>query len=196
MGAVQRAESGYPGTPMVLTPVAYTIYMRFLRHNPAWPDRERLVLSAGRTSMLLYFGLHLTGYELSLEDFRRPCSKPPGRPEYGQRPGVETTTGPLGQGFANGVGMALAERCNRPGHKIASCSDSLAGQLGLGKLIYIYNGNHVARPADASEASGASQTALEAGGPAVLLLPHQNVPVLDQTKLAGAGGTPRGAACS
>lgn len=172
MDAVQRANSGHPGTPMALAPVAYTIYTKFLKHNPnnpAWPDRDRFILSAGHASMLLYSVLHLTGYDLSLEDirdFRQWGSKTPGHPEYGHTPGVETTTGPLGQGFANGVGMAmaerfLAERYNRPGHEIvdhhvyALCSDgdlmegvsqeaaSLAGQLGLGKLIYVYDDNHI-----------------------------------------------------
>lgn len=172
MDAVQRANSGHPGTPMALAPVAYTIYTKFLRHNPEnpdWPDRDRFILSAGHASMLLYSVLHLTGYKLSADDlkgFRQWGSKTPGHPEYGHTPGVETTTGPLGQGFANGVGMAmaerfLAERYNRPGHKIvdhhvyAICSDgdlmegvsqeaaSLAGQLGLGKLIYVYDDNHI-----------------------------------------------------
>ncbi|MEW6635759.1 MAG: transketolase [Actinomycetota bacterium] len=172
MDAVQKANSGHPGTPMALAPVAYTIFTRFLKHNPnnpSWPDRDRFILSAGHASMLLYSVLHLTGYDLSLEDirdFRQWGSKTPGHPEYGHTPGVETTTGPLGQGFANGVGMAmaerfLAERYNRPGHEIvnhhvyALCSDgdlmegvsqeaaSLAGQLGLGKLIYVYDDNHI-----------------------------------------------------
>ncbi len=172
MDAVQNANSGHPGTPMALAPVAYTIFTKFLRHNPKnheWPDRDRFVLSVGHASMLLYSALHLTGYDLSLEDlknFRQWGSKTPGHPEYGHAPGVETTTGPLGQGFANGVGMAmaerfLAERYNRPGHELidhyvyALCSDgdlmegvsqeaaSLAGQLGLGKLIYVYDDNHI-----------------------------------------------------
>jgi transketolase len=172
MDAVQKANSGHPGTPMALAPVAYTIYTRFLRHNPenpGWPGRDRFILSVGHASMLLYSVLHLTGYDLTLEDlkdFRQWDSRTPGHPEYGHAPGVETTTGPLGQGFANGVGMAiaerfLAERYNHPGmeildhHIYALCSDgdlmegvsqeaaSIAGHLGLGKLIYIYDDNHI-----------------------------------------------------
>ncbi|MGH3088220.1 MAG: transketolase, partial [Rubrobacteraceae bacterium] len=172
MDAVQRANSGHPGTPMALAPAAYTIFTKFLRHspqNPDWPNRDRFVLSAGHASMLLYSALHLTGYDLSLDqlkNFRQWGSKTPGHPEYTHAPGVETTTGPLGQGFANGVGMAMAEkflagRYNRPGHEIvdhhvyAICSGgdlmegvaseaaSLAGQPGLGKLIYVYDDNHI-----------------------------------------------------
>ncbi|HVO34115.1 MAG TPA: transketolase [Gemmatimonadales bacterium] len=172
MDAVQAANSGHPGTPMALAPVAYVLYTRHLRHNPRhpdWPDRDRFVLSAGHASMLLYASLHLAGYDLSLEDlrrFRQWGSRTPGHPEHGVTPGVETTTGPLGQGFANGVGMAIAEahlaaRFNRPGHEIvnhrtfAIASDgdlmegisheaaSLAGHLKLGKLIYLYDDNHI-----------------------------------------------------
>ncbi len=116
MDAVQKANSGHPGTPMALAPVAYTIFTRFLKHNPEnplWPDRDRFVLSAGHASMLLYSMLHLTGYDLTLEDlknFRQWGSRTPGHPEHFHTPGVETTTGPLGQGFANGVGMAIAGR--------------------------------------------------------------------------------------
>ena len=170
--AVERASSGHPGTPMALAPVAHTIFTRFLKHspqNPDWPDRDRFVLSVGHASMLLYSVLHLTGYDLSLDDikeFRQWGSRTPGHPERGHTPGVETTTGPLGQGFANGVGLALAERFlaeryNRPGHEVvdhrvyALCSDgdlmegvsqeaaSIAGQLGLGKLVYVYDDNHI-----------------------------------------------------
>lgn len=172
MDAVQKANSGHPGTPMALAPVAYTIFTKFMRHspeNPQWPDRDRFVLSVGHASMLIYSMLHLTGYDLSLDDlknFRQWGSKTPGHPEYGHAPGIETTTGPLGQGFANGVGMGIAERFlaehyNRPGHEIMDhyvytlCSDgdlmegvaseaaSIAGQLGLGKLIYVYDDNHI-----------------------------------------------------
>ncbi len=172
MDAVERANSGHPGTPMALAPVAHTIFTKFLRHNPEnpdWPDRDRFVLSVGHASMLLYSMLHLTGYDVSLDDiksFRQWGSRTPGHPEYGHTPGVETTTGPLGQGFANGVGMAiaerfLAERYNHPGHEIvdhrvyALCSDgdlmegvpqeaaSIAGQLGLGKLVYVYDDNRI-----------------------------------------------------
>ncbi len=172
MDAVQKANSGHPGMPMGMADVAYVLWTRFLKHNPAdpkWPDRDRFVLSAGHGSMLLYALLHLTGYDLPLEelkDFRQWGSRTPGHPEYGHTPGVETTTGPLGQGFANGVGMAIAERFlaatfNRPGFPIfdhytyAIVSDgdlmegisheaaSLAGHLRLGKLIYLYDDNDI-----------------------------------------------------
>ena len=172
MDAVQKANSGHPGTPMALAPLAYTIWTRHLRHNPRdpkWIDRDRFILSAGHASMLLYSLLHLTGYGLTLDDlrdFRQWDSRTPGHPEYGLTDGVETTTGPLGQGFANGVGMAMAEAHlaavhNRPGHEVidhhvyAICSDgdlmegvaseaaSLAGQLGLGKLIYFWDDNSI-----------------------------------------------------
>jgi len=172
MDAVERANSGHPGTPMALAPLAYLLYTRHLKHSPRhpdWPDRDRCILSAGHASMLLYSILHLTGYDLSLDDlknFRQWGSKTPGHPEHGLAPGVETTTGPLGQGFANGVGMAIAEahlaaRFNRPDHEIvnhhtyAICSDgdlmegvsheaaSLAGHLKLGKLLYFYDDNRI-----------------------------------------------------
>jgi len=172
MDAVEQAQSGHPGTPMALAPLAYLLYTRHLRHSPKhpdWPDRDRFVLSAGHASMLLYAALFLTGYDVSLEDlkqFRQWGSRTPGHPEHGLLPGVETTTGPLGQGFANGVGMAIAEahlaaRFNRPGHEIvghsvyAICSDgdlmegvsheaaSLAGHLRLGRLVYFYDDNHI-----------------------------------------------------
>ena len=116
MDAVQKANSGHPGTPMGAAAMVYTLWTRFLRHNPAdpkWPDRDRFVLSPGHASLLLYSLLHLTGYDLPLEEiqrFRQWGSKTPGHPEYGLTPGVEMTTGPLGQGFAMGVGMAIAER--------------------------------------------------------------------------------------
>ena len=170
--AVQKANSGHPGLPMGAAPMAYVLWTRFLKHNPQdpdWFDRDRFVLSAGHGSMLLYSLLHLTGYDLSLEDikqFRQWGSITPGHPESHLTPGVETTTGPLGQGFANGVGMAMAEahlaaRFNRPEYKIidhytygltsdgdlmegiASEAASLAGHLKLGKLIYFYDNNHV-----------------------------------------------------
>jgi len=170
--AVQNANAGHPGMPMGAAAMAYTLWTRFLKHNPRnpqWFDRDRFVLSAGHGSMLLYSLLYLSGYDLPLEEikhFRKWGSKTPGHPERGQTPGVEVTTGPLGQGFANGVGMAIAEawlaaRYNRPGHKIvdhytyAICGDgdlmegvsqeaaSLAGHLHLGKLIYLYDQNHI-----------------------------------------------------
>jgi transketolase len=170
--AVEKAKSGHPGMPMGAAAATYALWMRHLRHSPAdprWPDRDRFVLSAGHASMLLYAMLHLTGYGLKLEDigaFRQWESCTPGHPEYGCIPGVEVTTGPLGQGFATAVGMAIAEahlaaRYNRPGFDIvdhctyvlASDGDlmegvaaeacSLAGHLGLGKLIVLYDDNKV-----------------------------------------------------
>src|SRR5947209_10667624 len=114
--AVQKANSGHPGAPMALAPAAYTLWQQFLRHNPSdphWPNRDRFVLSNGHASMLLYSLLHLTGYDLTLDElkhFRQWGSKTPGHPEFGMTPGVETTTGPLGQGCANSVGMAIAQR--------------------------------------------------------------------------------------
>ena len=159
MDGVQKANSGHPGAPMGLAPVGYWLWEKFLRHspsNPQWPNRDRFVLSGGHGSMLLYSLLHLTGYDLplnELQNFRQWNSKTPGHPEYGHTPGVETTTGPLGQGFTNSVGMAIAERWlathfNQPGHEIvdyrtyaiggdgdmmegvASEAASLAGHLG------------------------------------------------------------------
>jgi transketolase len=172
MDGVQAANSGHPGTPMALAPLAYVLWTKFLRHqpqNPQWCDRDRFVLSNGHASMLLYAMLYLTGYDVSLDDlkqFRQWGSKTPGHPEYGLTPGVETTTGPLGQGVMSAVGMAMAEAhlaavFNRPGHTIVDhytyvfCGDgdfmegasheaaSLAGHLGLGKLIYLYDDNHI-----------------------------------------------------
>jgi len=170
--AVQKADSGHPGMPMGVASMAYVLWTRFLKHNPAnpgWFDRDRFVLSPGHGSMLLYSLLHLTGYDLSLEQikrFRQWGSMTPGHPERGVAPGVETTTGPLGQGFGNGVGLAMAEAhlaaCyNRPGAEIvnhftygivsdgdlmegvSSEAASLAGHLKLGKLIYLYDDNRV-----------------------------------------------------
>lgn len=169
---VQNADSGHPGLPLDAAPMAYILWTRFLKHNPKnpkWWDRDRFILSAGHGSALLYSILHLTGYDVSLEDlkqFRQWKSLTPGHPERGRTPGVEMTTGPLGQGFANGVGMAMAEaslraRYNRPEFNIinhytygivsdgdlmegvASESASLAGHLKLGKLIYFYDCNHI-----------------------------------------------------
>ena len=169
---VEAAKSGHPGMPLGAAPMAYVLWNKFLRHNPqnpAWADRDRFVLSAGHGSALLYALLHLTGYGLSLEEiknFRQWESLTPGHPEYGLAPGVEATTGPLGQGFAMGVGMALAQRFlagsfNRPGFPVidhytyaivsdgdlmegvASEAASLAGTLGLGRLICLYDNNHI-----------------------------------------------------
>src|SRR5207247_5842008 len=140
MDAVQKADSGHPGTPMALAPLAYVLWTQHLRYNPAdpnWLNRDRFVLSAGHASMLLYSVLYLTGYDLTLDDlkqFRQWESRTPGHPEYGYTPGVETTTGPLGQGIANAVGMAMAEAhlaavFNKPGQEIVNhytwfiCSD-------------------------------------------------------------------------
>jgi transketolase len=172
MDAVQKANSGHPGAPMGMAPMAYVLWNRFLRHAPAtpsWPNRDRFVLSAGHASMLLYSLLYLTGYGLTIEDlqsFRQWGSRTPGHPEHGHTAGVEATTGPLGQGFTNAVGMAMAERrlaqeFNRPGHELIDnyiytiCSDgdiqegivaeaaSLAGHLRLGKLVALYDDNHI-----------------------------------------------------
>ena len=172
MDAVQKANSGHPGTAMAMAPVVYTLWQRYIRHNPVnpdWPNRDRFILSVGHASMLLYSALHLTGYGVTLDDiknFRQLRSRCAGHPEYGLAPGVETTTGPLGQGVANSVGMAIAERWlaatfNRPGHEIvnykvfALCGDgdmmegvsgeaaSLAGHLGLSNLIWIYDNNNI-----------------------------------------------------
>ena len=171
---VQKANSGHPGAPMGAAPMAYTLWTRFLRHaptHPDWPDRDRFVLSAGHASMLLYSLLHLTGYDVSMEDlesFRQWGSRTPGHPEYGLTPGVEATTGPLGQGFTNAVGMAIAERrlaaeFDQDGpdgtivdhwtYVIASDGDlqegitseaaSLAGHLRLGRLVVLYDDNHI-----------------------------------------------------
>jgi len=172
LDAVQKANSGHPGLPLGAAPMAYVLWTRFLRHNPQnpkWENRDRFLLSAGHGSMLLYSLLHLTGYGLPMEElqrFRQFGSKTPGHPEYGLTPGVEITTGPLGQGFANGVGMAmgaahLAATFNKPNNEVinhfvyaivsdgdlmegvASEAASLAGHLKLGKLIYLYDDNHV-----------------------------------------------------
>jgi transketolase len=178
MDAVERAQSGHPGMPMAMAPVAYLLYTRYLRHNPldpSWPDRDRFVLSAGHGSMLLYSVLHLCGYGVSLDEigrFRQWGSLTPGHPERilggHETPGVETTTGPLGQGFANGIGMAMAERFLRErygaevmDHRVfAICSDgdlmegvaseaaSLAGHLGLGRIVYAYDDNHISIDGD------------------------------------------------
>ncbi len=172
MDAVETAQSGHPGTPMALAPAAFVLWDEFLRFDPLhpeWPDRDRFVLSCGHASMLIYGLLHLSGYPVSLEDlrqFRQWGSRTPGHPERGNTPGVETTTGPLGQGLGNAVGMALAERIladrfNRPGftmfgHRVwgfvsdgdlmegvASEAASLAGHLGLGRLTLIFDDNHI-----------------------------------------------------
>lgn len=172
MDAVQKANSGHPGTPMALAPAAYTLWMKHLRYSPTaptWFNRDRFVLSCGHASMLQYAVLHLTGYAISLDDiknFRQWESITPGHPEHGLTPGIETTTGPLGQGIMTAVGMAIAEAhlaaiFNKADAKIVDhhtyvfCSDgdmmegasheaaSVAGHLGLGKLISLYDDNHI-----------------------------------------------------
>src|SRR5579871_3488414 len=172
MDAVQKANSGHPGTPMGLAPLAYVLYTRIMRHNPSnpdWIDRDRFILSNGHASMLLYSMLYLTGYPMTLEDiehFRQVGSPTAGHPERKYSPGIEATTGPLGQGISMAVGLALAERMlaarfNRDGHDVvnhytfAICSDgdvqegvcaeasSLAGHWGLGRLIAFYDDNHI-----------------------------------------------------
>jgi transketolase len=179
--AVQKANSGHPGLPMGAAAIAYTLWMRHLRfnpHNPRFPNRDRFLLSGGHGSMLLYAMFYLTGYDLPLEElknFRQWGSRTPGHPESFLTPGVEVTTGPLGQGFGNGIGMAIAEahlaaKFNRPGHSIvdhttyaivtdgdlmegvSSEAASLAGHLKLGKLIYLYDDNNVS--IDGSTESG------------------------------------------
>jgi transketolase len=179
MDGVQRANSGHPGTPMALAPLTYVLYTRVMKHaptHPDWPDRDRFVLSAGHASMLLYSTLFLSGYGVSLDDlkhFRQLGSPTAGHPEYGHLPGIETTTGPLGQGISTSVGLALAERMlaarfNKPGHEIidhhtyviASDGDlqegvshessALAGHLGLGRLIAFYDDNHISIEGDTS----------------------------------------------
>ncbi len=172
MDAVQKANSGHPGAPLGMAEIAEVLWRRHMRHNPAnpqWADRDRFVLSNGHGSMLIYALLHLTGYDLSIDDlknFRQFGSRTAGHPEVGHTPGVETTTGPLGQGITNAVGMAIAEKVlaaefNKPGHEIVDHSTyvflgdgclmegvsheacSLAGTLGLGKLIAFYDDNGI-----------------------------------------------------
>ena len=211
MDAVQQANSGHPGTPMALAPLAYLIFTRHLRYDPTapeWPNRDRFVLSCGHASMLLYSVLYLTGYDVTLEDikhFRQWGSKTPGHPEYGHTPGVETTTGPLGQGFANAVGMAIAERhlaaeFNTPDEAVvdhrtyvlASDGDlmegisheaaSIAGHLGLGKLIVCYDDNSITLDGPASlSLSDDAGTRFEAYGWNVIRVGDVNdLPVMDR----------------
>ena len=192
MDAVQQADSGHPGTPMALAPLGYAVWTRHLKHNPAnpdWLDRDRFVLSVGHASMLIYSLLHLSGYELSLDDlknFRQMGSLTPGHPEVGHTKGVETTTGPLGQGVATSVGMALAERWlaarfNRPGHEIVDhhtivfCSDGdlmegisheaaeFAGHQKLGKLVWIFDDNDITIEGDTGLATSANRRTLFEG---------------------------------
>jgi len=170
--AVQKANSGHPGTPMGLAPMGHVLWTKIMNYNPKdpeWPNRDRFILSCGHACMLQYSYLYLTGYDISMDDiknFRQLHSKTAGHPEYGLLDGIEVTTGPLGQGFANGVGMGIAQqyiaaRYNKPGFKLfdysiyAICSDgdimegvaseaaSLAGHLKLGHLIYLYDDNQI-----------------------------------------------------
>src|SRR5579864_8649837 len=170
--AVQKANSGHPGTPMAIAPIGHVLWSQFMHYNPKnpnWANRDRFILSAGHACMFQYSFLYLTGYDLTLDDikkFRQLHSKTAGHPEYGLADGIEVTTGPLGQGFANGIGFAIAQkfqaaRYNKPGFPIfdytiyAICSDgdlmegvsaeaaSLAGHLGLGNIIYLYDDNHI-----------------------------------------------------
>ncbi|HEX6806680.1 MAG TPA: transketolase [Gemmatimonadaceae bacterium] len=211
MDAVQQANSGHPGTPMALAPLAYLLFTKHLRYDaahPDWPNRDRFVLSCGHASMLLYSVLYLTGYDVTLEDikhFRQWGSKTPGHPEYRHTPGVETTTGPLGQGFANAVGMALAEyhlgaEFNTPEDAVvdhrtyvfASDGDlmegisheaaSIAGHLGLGKLIVCYDDNSITLDGPASlSMSDDTGTRFEAYGWNVIRVPDVNdLPVVDR----------------
>ena len=169
MDAPHAARSGHQGTAMALAPLAHVLWTRIMRYDPTapdWADRDRFILSCGHASILQYAMLHLTGYDLSLDDlreFRQWGSATPGHPEAGHTPGIEVTTGPLGQGFANGVGMAIAEQSLRARfgaevvdhHIYAMVSDgdlaegvsheaaSLAGHLGLGRLVYVYDDNHI-----------------------------------------------------
>jgi transketolase len=219
--AVQKAKSGHPGLPMGAAALAYTIWTRHLRHNPrnpSWPDRDRFILSGGHGSALLYSLLHLTGYDLppeQLKEFRQWGSLTPGHPEYRLTPGVETTTGPLGQGFANGVGMAIAEAhlrglFNRPDHEVinhfvfaivtdgdlmegvASEAASLAGHLRLGHLIYLYDDNHISIDGPTNLAFSEDRAArFSAYGWQVLPVPDGNdVEQIDRTILQ-AKGDPR-----
>jgi transketolase len=214
--AVQKAKSGHPGMPLGAAPMAYVLWTRLLKHNPRnpdWFDRDRFVLSAGHGSMLLYSLLHLTGYDLSLDDikqFRQFGSKAPGHPEHGHTPGVETTTGPLGQGFANAVGMAIAEaqlaaRYNRPGFEVidhatyaivsdgdlmegvASEAASLAGHLRLGKLTCLYDDNRV------TLAAGADITFTEDRARRFEAYGWHTVSILDGNDLAGIDAALRAA---
>ena len=175
LDAVEQAKSGHPGLPLGAAPMAHVLWTRHLRHNPedpAWPGRDRFVLSAGHGCMLLYSLLHLTGYDLPLDElkrFRQWGSLTPGHPEYGHTPGVEATTGPLGQGTANGVGMAIAGKhlaarfgaeagfrvfvIVSDGDLMEGVSDeasSLAGHLGLDNLVFLYDDNHVTIDGDTS----------------------------------------------
>ena len=220
--AIQKANSGHPGLPLDAAPMAYVLWTRLLKHNPRnpqWLDRDRFVLSAGHGSMLLYSLLHLTGYDLSLEEikhFRQWGSKTPGHPERGHTPGVETTTGPLGQGFANAVGMAMAEaqlaaRYNRPGFAVidhatyvlagdgdlmegvAAEAASLAGHLRLGKLTCLYDDNHVTLSAgtDMSFTENCARRFEACGWHTVSVADGNDLPAIDAALQAARAETER-----
>ncbi len=219
---VQKANSGHPGLPLGAAPMAYVLWTKFLKHNPGdphWPDRDRFVLSAGHGSALLYSLLHVTGYALSiadLEQFRQWGSKTPGHPERGHTPGVEITTGPLGQGLANAVGMAIAEahlaaRYNRPGHTVidhhtwsivsdgdlmegvASEAASLAGHLRLGKLICLYDDNEVtlAAGADITFSEGRAKRFQAYGWQTIEVADGNDVAAIDDALAAARAETGR-----
>src|SRR4051795_12404589 len=222
MDAVQKANSGHPGLPMGMAPAAWVLYGEIMKHNPRdpdWPDRDRFVLSAGHGSMLLYASLHLSGYDLSLDElkrFRAWGSLTPGHPERDRvhvTPGVEVTTGPLGQGFANGVGMAMAERFLRERygaevmdhHTFAICSDgdlmegisheaaALAGHLGLGKMVYLYDDNHISLdgPPDWSYSDDVTERFQAYGWHVVEVGDANELPALEQAIDAGMKETQR-----
>ena len=222
MDAVQKAESGHPGTPMALAPLAYRLYTRHMKHDPsdpAWFDRDRFVLSAGHASMLLYSVLYLTGYKVTLDDlkqFRQWESRTPGHPEYGYTDGVETTTGPLGQGVANAVGMAMAEAhlaavFNKPGHEIvdhhtwfiASDGDlmegisheaaSFAGHNGLGKLIGFYDDNRITidGPTDLSYSDDAARRFESYGWQVLRLADVNDLAAIDRVIAEAKGDSER-----
>jgi transketolase len=222
MDAVEAAQSGHPGTPMALAPAGWLLWTRHLKHDPShpgWPDRDRFVLSCGHASMLLYGLLHLTGYDLPLDEikrFRQWGSRTPGHPEHGLTPGVETTTGPLGQGVGNAVGMAIAERLmadrfNRPGHEVvdhrvwafasdgdmmegvASEACSLAGHLRLGKLTILYDDNHITIDGGTSRSFDEDVgRRFEAYGWRVLHVPNGNdLEAIDQALALAAAETDR-----
>lgn len=213
--AVEEAKSGHPGAPMGIAPMAYVLWDRLLKYDPSdpnWQDRDRFILSAGHASALLYSLLHLTGYELTLDDlkcFRQWGSKTPGHPEYGRTPGVEVTTGPLGQGFANGVGMAIveswmAQHYNRPGYDmidhytyaivsdgdlqegVSSEAASLAGTLRLGKIIYLYddNGISIEGPTDLAFTENVAQRFEAYGWQVIGPIDGMNVSAVESALLA------------
>src|SRR5438874_2267753 len=226
MDAPQRANSGHPGTAMALAPLAHVLWTRVMRYDPAdptWPNRDRFILSAGHACILQYAMLYLTGYGLTLEDleeFRQWESRTPGHTEVHHTPGIEVTTGPLGQGFANAVGMGIAERWLRARfgadlcdhHTFVICSDgdleegisheaaSLAGHLGLGRLVYVYDDNHIsidgptelANDPDALETALRQAMAVEDRPSLIILRSHIGWPSPKYTDTEHAHGNPLG----